>query len=276
MVLSQAAAPAPRAGGDTHEPKLRVVEASKVYTSSAGPVHALDGLSLDVPAGRFVCLLGPSGCGKTTLLWAMTGLHGLTSGQVLLDGAPVDAPRPDDIGIVFQEPNLLPWRSLRANIEFPSEIRHREPDRPRIARLLEQARLTGFENSHPHELSGGMQQRASIVRALSQDPSVLLMDEPFSALDAFTRDEMELMLLELWEESRQTIVFVTHNIAEAVFLADTVVVMSARPGRVSRVIDVGLPRPRTAEMTFEPAFVELTHEIRATVDARGASGERTR
>jgi NitT/TauT family transport system ATP-binding protein len=276
MVLSDAASGAPTVGADKPEPKLRVVEASKVYASSAGPVHALDGLSLDVLAGRFVCLLGPSGCGKTTLLWAMTGLHALTSGQVLLDGAPVDGPRPDDIGIVFQEPNLLPWRTLRANIEFPSQIRHAEPDGERIARLLEQTRLSGFENARPRELSGGMQQRASIVRALAQDPSVLLMDEPFSALDAFTRDEMELMLLELWEQNRQTIVFVTHNIAEAVLLADTVVVMSARPGRVSRVIDVDLPRPRTAELTFEPAFVELTHEIRAAVDARGAGRERTR
>ena len=276
MVLSDSAAAGGGARTAPAAPKIQVVEATKVYASSAGPVHALDRLSLDVPAGRFVCLLGPSGCGKTTLLWAMTGLHGLSGGEVRLDGEPVRGPRPDEIGIVFQEPNLLPWRTLRANIEFPSEIRGQAPDRERIARLLEETRLTGFEDARPRELSGGMQQRASIVRALAQSPSVLLMDEPFSALDAFTRDEMELLLLQLWKEHAQTIVFVTHNINEAVFLADTVVVMSARPGRVSRIIDIDLPRPRTAEMTFEAPFVALAHEIRSAVDARATRPEGVR
>jgi NitT/TauT family transport system ATP-binding protein len=232
-------------------------------------VHALDDVSIDVRVGELVCVLGPSGCGKTTLLWAMSGLHALTGGRVLLDGTPVNGPRPKEIGMIFQEANLLPWRNLRQNLEFPFEIKKRRPDRERIAKLLEQTGLAGFEKSFPRELSGGMQQRASIVRALAQDPSVLLMDEPFGALDAFTRDEMNLLLLRLWAETRKTIVFVTHNISEAIFLADRVVVMTPRPGRVARVYDIELPRPRTVEMTFEQSFIELVQEIKFAVEAGG-------
>ncbi len=232
-------------------------------------MHALDDVSIDVRVGELVCVLGPSGCGKTTLLWAMSGLHALTGGRVLLDGTPVNGPRPKEIGMIFQEANLLPWRNLRQNLEFPFEIKKRRPDRERIAKLLEQTGLAGFEKSFPRELSGGMQQRASIVRALAQDPSVLLMDEPFGALDAFTRDEMNLLLLRLWAETRKTIVFVTHNISEAIFLADRVVVMTPRPGRVARVYDIELPRPRTVEMTFEQSFIELVQEIKFAVEAGG-------
>ncbi len=246
--------------------KIAAVEATKVYETKAGPVHALDQFSLGIRQTEFVCVLGPSGCGKTTLLWAMSGLHELTSGRVLLDGEPVVGPRPDQIGLIFQEANLLPWRNLLQNIEFPFEIKKQAPDRDRIARLLEDTGLAGFEKSFPRELSGGMQQRAAIVRALAQDPSVLLMDEPFGALDAFTRDEMNLLLLKLWSESRKTALFVTHNVAEAIFLADRVVVMTPRPGRHARTFEIDLPRPRTIEMTFEPSFIELIQEVKAAVE----------
>jgi NitT/TauT family transport system ATP-binding protein len=232
-------------------------------------VHALEDVSIDVHDGELVCILGPSGCGKTTLLWAMSGLHRLTRGRVLLDGTEVRGPRPREIGMIFQDANLLPWRNLRQNLEFPFEIKHRKPDEQRIRTLLEETGLAGFEKSYPRELSGGMQQRASIVRALAQDPEVLLMDEPFGALDAFTRDEMNLLLLRLWADTRKTIAFVTHNISEAIFLADRVVVMTPRPGRVARVYDIDLPRPRTIEMTFEPSFIALVQEIKVAVESGG-------
>jgi len=248
------------------EPKLRVENASKVYAAKSGPVPALEDLSLEIAEGELVCILGPSGCGKTTLLWAMSGLHALSSGRVVLDDRPIDGPRPQEVGLIFQEANLLPWRNLRENIEFPFEIKKKRPDRERIEALLDATGLADFADSMPRELSGGMQQRASIVRALAQNPSVLLMDEPFGALDAFTRDEMNLLLLRLWSESGQTIVFVTHNITEAIFLADRVVVLTPRPGRLARIYDIDLPRPRTIDMTFEPSFITLVQEMKRTVE----------
>jgi NitT/TauT family transport system ATP-binding protein len=251
------------------EPKLRVEGASKVYTAKSGPVQALEDISLEIGDGELVCILGPSGCGKTTLLWAMSGLHALTSGTVVLDGTPVDGPRPQEIGMIFQEANLLPWRNLRQNIEFPFEIKKKPVDRARVESLLHETGLAEFGGSMPRELSGGMQQRASIVRALAQNPSVLLMDEPFGALDAFTRDEMNLLLLRLWTESGQTIVFVTHNISEAIFLADRVVVLTPRPGRLAHIYEIDLPRPRTIEMTFEPGFIELVQQMKRTVETGG-------
>jgi NitT/TauT family transport system ATP-binding protein len=252
--------------------KIRVEGATKVYDAKTGPVHALESFSVDIAEGEFVCILGPSGCGKTTLLWAMSGLHPLTRGSILLDGRPITRPRPNEIGMIFQEANLLPWRTLRQNIRFPFEIKRVAADESRIGELLEQTGLTGFERAYPRELSGGMQQRASIVRALAQDPAVLLMDEPFGALDAFTRDEMNLLLLRLWAETAKTIVFVTHNISEAIFLADRVVVMTPRPGRLARIFEIELPRPRTIEMTFEPGFIEQIQEIKRVVESGGAHG----
>ena len=171
--------------------------------------------------------------------------------------------------MIFQEANLLPWRNLRQNIEYPFEIKKKPVDAAAIDRLLDATGLVGFEKAFPRELSGGMQQRASIVRALAQEPEVLLMDEPFGALDAFTRDEMNLLLLRLWSETDKTIVFVTHNISEAIFLADRVVVMTPRPGRLARIYDIDLPRPRTIEMTFEPEFIELIQDIKRTVETGG-------
>ena len=249
--------------------KIRVENATKVYETKTGSVHALEDVSIEVRDGELVCILGPSGCGKTTLLWAMSGLHALSRGRVLLGDTAVTGPRPLEIGMIFQDANLLPWRNLRQNLEFPFEIKKRKPDQGRIATLLDETGLAGFEKSYPRELSGGMQQRASIVRALAQDPSVLLMDEPFGALDAFTRDEMNLLLLRLWAETDKTIVFVTHNISEAIFLADRVVVMTPRPGRVARVYEIELPRPRTIEMTFQPSFISLVQEIKVAVESGG-------
>jgi NitT/TauT family transport system ATP-binding protein len=250
-------------------PKIQINRATKIYETKTGPMRALEDFSLEVREGEFVCILGPSGCGKTTLLWAMSGLHALTSGEILLAGTPVIGPRPREIGVMFQDANLLPWRNLRQNIEFPFEIKRTKPENGRVDALLALTGLTGFEEAYPRELSGGMQQRASIVRALAQDPDVLLMDEPFGALDAFTRDEMNLLLLRLWRESGKTIVFVTHNISEAIFLADRVVVMTPRPGRLARVYDIELPRPRTIEMMFEARFIELIQDIKRTVESGG-------
>ena len=249
--------------------KIRVENATKVYETKTGSVHALEDVSIEVRDGELVCILGPSGCGKTTLLWAMSGLHALSRGRVLLGDTAVTGPRPLEIGMIFQDANLLPWRNLRQNIEFPFEIKKRPVDGQRIDALLGETGLRDFVGSMPRELSGGMQQRASIVRALAQNPGVLLMDEPFGALDAFTRDEMNLLLMRLWSESGQTIVFVTHNISEAIFLADRVVVMTPRPGRVARVYEIELSRPRTIEMTFEPSFISLVQEIKVAVESGG-------
>ncbi len=252
--------------------KLVVEDATKFYDTQSGPLHALDRFSLDVGDGEFVCVVGPSGCGKTTLLWAMAGLHSLTDGRVLLDGERVAGPHPQ-IGMVFQDANLLPWRNLIRNIHLPFEIKGVRPDRARIAHLLERVGLAGFERKVPRELSGGMQQRASIVRALSFDPSVLLMDEPFGALDAFTRDEMNLMVEQIWLETRKTIVFITHNIAEAVFLSDRIFVMSARPGRLARTFEVDYARPRPLDIMGERRFFDMVNEIKSHIQHGSAGAE---
>ena len=251
--------------------KLVVDRATKFYDTRSGPLHALNDYSMTVNDGEFVCVVGPSGCGKTTLLWSMAGLHGLTGGQVRLDGTPIDGPHPE-IGMVFQDANLLPWRTLRRNIHLPFEIKGTRPDHPWIDHLLQRVGLDGFDGKYPRELSGGMQQRASIVRALSFNPSVLMMDEPFGALDAFTRDEMNLMVEEIWLETRKTIVFITHNIAEAVFLSDRVYVMSARPGRLRSVHEIDIPRPRRLEIMTEPAFFETVNTIKVEIEHQSERG----
>jgi NitT/TauT family transport system ATP-binding protein len=252
-------------------PKMSVRDASKLYETKSGAVHALDSVSLDVREGEFLCVLGPSGCGKTTLLWSMAGLHDLTSGEIRLGDDRIVKPHPE-IAMIFQDANLLPWRNLSENIALPFEIKRQRPDRDRIAKLMARVNLAGFETKYPRELSGGMQQRASIVRSLAVDPSVLLMDEPFGALDAFTRDEMNLLIQEIWMETKKTIVFVTHSIAEAIFLADRVVVMSARPGRVSSVYNVDIPRPRPVHIQTRPDFIERILTIKARIDhGRGSA-----
>jgi NitT/TauT family transport system ATP-binding protein len=249
---------------ETARAKLVVKSATKYYDTQSGPLHALDDYSMSVKEGEFACVVGPSGCGKTTLLWSLAGLHPLTSGTVELDGKPVTGPHPE-IGMVFQEANLLPWRNLTRNINLPFEIKKIPPDRERIDQLLERVGLTGFGNKFPRELSGGMQQRAAIVRALSFNPSVLLMDEPFGALDAFTRDEMNLLVEEIWLETQKTIVFITHNIAEAVFLSDRVYVMAARPGRLAKVFDIDFPRPRSLDLLATKEVFDLVNEIKEEI-----------
>jgi NitT/TauT family transport system ATP-binding protein len=246
------------------QPKLRVNKATKVYSTRSGDLLAIDRCSLDVKAGEIVSIVGPSGCGKTTLLWSMSGLHKLTSGEVLLDGAPVNGPSPE-IGMVFQDANLLPWRNLDANIKFPFEIKGTRPDRVWIDELLNRVGLEGFGGRMPRELSGGMQQRAALVRALSFKPSVLLMDEPFGALDAFTREEMNRLVEEIWMDRPTTIVLITHSIDEAIFLSDRIVVMSPRPGRVASIHEVPFARPRSLEIMSTKEVFDLTNTIKLEI-----------
>jgi NitT/TauT family transport system ATP-binding protein len=250
---------------DMAAPKMAVDHASKYYETRSGSVHALDDVSLDVREGEFLCVLGPSGCGKSTLLWSMGGLHGLSGGEIRLGSERITRPHPE-IAMIFQDANLLPWRDLAANIALPFELKHKRPDKARIAQLLERVNLNGFESKFPRELSGGMQQRASIVRSLAVDPSVLLMDEPFGSLDAFTRDEMNLLIQEIWMETGKTIIFVTHSITEAIFLADRVAVMSARPGRIASIYDVDIPRPRSIEIQTKPDFIERVLTIKSRIE----------
>jgi NitT/TauT family transport system ATP-binding protein len=245
---------------------MTIEHATKYYKTQTGSVHALEDLSLEIAEGEFVCILGPSGCGKSTLLWALSGLHELTNGRIMLNGTPVTDPRPE-IGMIFQDANLLPWRNLYQNILFPFEIKKINPKKydQRIKALIDEVGLTGFEKKMPRELSGGMQQRASIVRCLSFDPSVILMDEPFGALDAFTRDEMNLLIQKIWMETGKTIIFVTHNVTEAIFLADRVVVLTPRPGKLAHIFPINLPRPRSIEQTFSPEFLKIVLEIKQTI-----------
>jgi len=259
---------APDASRQRRPPTMSVEHATKHYDTGTGTVHALEDLSLEIANGEFVCILGPSGCGKSTLLWAMSGLHELTNGRIVLNGSPVTGPRPE-MGMIFQDANLLPWRNLWQNIHFPFEIKRLDPKpyQARIRDLLDEVGLAGFEKKMPRELSGGMQQRASIVRCLSFDPEVILMDEPFGALDAFTRDEMNLLIQKIWMETGKTIVFVTHNVTEAIFLADRVVVLTPRPGRLAHVFPIDLPRPRTIDQTFSPEFIKLILDVKRTIQS---------
>jgi NitT/TauT family transport system ATP-binding protein len=252
-------------------PLIAVEEVSRVFTSGARAITALDRVSFDIEAGNFVSIVGPSGCGKSTLLKIISGLLPASSGKVLLNGKRVDQPL-ENVGMVFQAPVLLKWRSVLGNILLPVEFANLDiaSHRQKAQALVKLVGLAGFEDMYPHELSGGMQQRASLCRALVTDPQLLLMDEPFGALDAMTRDELDLELLRIWEERKKTVLFVTHSIQEAVFLSDLVFVMSARPGRLLEKITVDLPRPRTLEMMSALKFGEYTLRIRALLTA--ASG----
>ena len=243
---------------------MSVVEI-KDLTKRFGETTAVQGIDLEIEPGEFVSLIGPSGCGKSTLLRIIGDLIQPTSGTASVNGKPARQARIDrDYGIVFQDAVLYDWRTVGKNIALPLELA-RWNRRRRIAKVKEMVdlvELTGFENHHPWQLSGGMQQRVAIARALSFDPSLLLMDEPFGALDEMTRERMNMELLRIWEASRSTVVFVTHSIAEAVFLSTRVVVMSPRPGRISNVIMVDLPQPRTATTREEPRFFELVTDVR--------------
>jgi NitT/TauT family transport system ATP-binding protein len=241
--------------------------AAKAFVTRGGDrVVAIDDVSIEVGRNEFVCLVGPSGCGKSTLLRLVAGLVVPTGGTVSIGGTAVTEPR-DDTGIVFQAPTLLPWASILDNVLFPLDMMGRlDPaGRARAHELLALVGLAGFEGKYPRELSGGMQQRAGICRALVHDPDILLMDEPFGALDALTREELTVELMRIWQERPKTILFVTHSIPEAVLLADRVVVMSARPGRVAEIINVALPRPRDFDMEARSEFQDATRRIRELI-----------
>jgi NitT/TauT family transport system ATP-binding protein len=253
---------------------IRLQGISQVFRSRDGArVAALDDVDLSVASEQFACIVGPSGCGKSTLLRLVAGLIAPTRGTIEVGGLRVDGPR-EDVGIVFQKPTLFPWASVLENVLMPLKLMGRPTasHRQRAMDLLEMVGLGGFETRLPGELSGGMQQRAAICRALIHDPPILLMDEPFGALDALTREEMTLELLSIWQERRKTIVFVTHSITEAVLLADKVVVMSARPGRIVNDLDVALPRPRSFAQEGLPEFQAVAASVRASIFSRRKGG----
>jgi NitT/TauT family transport system ATP-binding protein len=242
---------------------VAVKDVSKQF--GRGGTVALQGIDLEIAEREFVSLIGPSGCGKSTLLRIVGDLIRPSSGSVVVNGKPARQARIDrDYGIVFQDPVLYDWRTVAKNIALPLEMARwpRRRRSERVREMLELVELSGFENHHPWQLSGGMQQRVSIARALSFDPALLLMDEPFGALDEMTRERLNMELLQIWEQSGSTIVFVTHSISEAVFLSTRVVVMSPRPGRISDVISIDLPQPRTAATREEPRFFELVTQVR--------------
>jgi len=245
----------------------------KTYATRAGPVRALADIAFAVRDGEFITVVGPSGCGKTTLLKILAGLLPASSGEVLLRGTRVDRPR-KDIGVVFQAPVLLPWRTVLQNVLLPVEVQHleRTAGRQRAQELLRTTGLEGFADRYPYELSGGMQQRVAIARGLVHNPAILLMDEPFGALDAMTREHMNLELQRIWQESGKTVIFITHSIPEAVFLADRVFVMTPRPGRIADVVSVDLPRPRALEAMSSTAFGEYVTRIRGHFQATGVIG----
>lgn len=250
---------------------ITVSHLEKRYERHRRPTtHALSDINFSVAKGEFVSLVGPSGCGKTTLLKILAGLSPKSSGEVRIAGQDVDGPL-SKVGMVFQAPTLLPWRTILDNVFIPVEVqgKSKKDYRDRAMELLEMVGLGGFEDKFPNELSGGMQQRAGICRALIHDPEVLLMDEPFGALDAMTREFMNLELLRIWRESGKTIVLVTHSIAEAVFMSDRVIVLSPRPGRMADVVDIELPRPRELRMmSSDEAGVHVEH-IRRYFNAVG-------
>lgn len=249
--------------------EIRAQGLAKTYAGADGPVKALEPTTLDIRQGEFVCFLGPSGCGKTTLLRMLGGLLAPSEGKVLIEGKSLwDGDKRDDgvmgdLGFVFQTASLFPWRSVTQNVTLPLQIRgvKRDLRRARAQELLELVGLESFGDSRPNQLSGGMQQRVAIARALAHEPEILLMDEPFGALDAITRQQMNMELLRLWAETKRTVLLVTHSISEALFLGDRVVSLTSRPGRVARITGVDFPRPRRPEIQREQAFQNLVLDL---------------
>lgn len=259
---------------NSSKPRLSIQGLGVTYTSARGKMEALRDLSLTVGDGEFVSVLGPSGCGKSTLLNIASGLLAPTTGTVAIQGQTINGPRPD-VGIVFQQPTLLPWQTVLQNILVPVEAMGLNvSDRlDRAHQLVELVRLKGFENHYPHELSGGMQQRVGIARGFMHDPELLLMDEPFAALDAMTREHMTDELQSMWMHSEKSVLFITHSIPEAVYLSDRIVVLSPRPGTVVDVIEVDLPRPRDMKTLASPEFNELCNALRLFFREPRNSGE---
>jgi NitT/TauT family transport system ATP-binding protein len=253
---------------------LSLQDVSKVYASRDGPVQALEAISVRAREGEFLSVVGPSGCGKSTLLMIAAGLIRASGGTVAVNGRPVDRPR-TDIGIVFQSPVLLEWRTALGNVMLQAEAKklERNAAQARALHLLRTVGLSGFEQKYPHELSGGMRQRVSLCRALIHDPPQLLMDEPFGALDALTRDQLNLDLQRICIERRMSVLFITHSVPEAVFLSDRIMVMTPRPGKVDRIIEVDLPRPRTLALREMPEFAVYSRQILDVFLARGVLRE---
>ncbi|MGE0747467.1 MAG: ABC transporter ATP-binding protein [Rhodospirillales bacterium] len=250
---------------------IEIVGVRKVFVGQdGGEIVAVDGTDLTIRRGEFVSIVGPSGCGKSTLLTLLSGLVPTTAGEIRIGGARVDGPY-TDLGFVFQTDLLLDWRTVLGNVLLQCDMRGIDPRRheARARELIASVGLAGFENKRPFELSGGMRQRVAICRALLLDPPMLLMDEPFGALDALTREQMQVDLLAMWQRSQKTVLFVTHSISEAVFLSDRVIVMTPRPGRIHAIVDVGLPRPRDLDIHETPEFGRHTRDIRAMFQDMG-------
>jgi NitT/TauT family transport system ATP-binding protein len=250
-------------------PAIELTRISKTFVTASGEfVHALDDTNLVINPGEFITVVGASGCGKTTLLRLIAGLERCTSGTIAIKGARQVGPS-EQAGIVFQDPTLLPWRTVLQNVLLPVEVLRLEARTygSRAKALLETVGLRDFQNKYPHELSGGMRQRVAIARALVNDPAMLLMDEPFGALDALTRDQMNLELLDIWSATHKTVLLITHSITESVFLADRVIVMSPRPGRVVAELMIELPRPRTLDMINNEEFGKYVRHIRRLLDS---------
>jgi NitT/TauT family transport system ATP-binding protein len=243
---------------------------SKVYGGRGGNVTALSDIDCTIGDGEFMSIVGPSGCGKSTLLKILAGLLQRSGGDALLNGTPIDGPR-NDIGVVFQSPVLFPWRTVLGNVLLPVDVQKlgREKMQQRALDLLNLVGLKDFEHRYPWELSGGMQQRVALVRALIHDPALLLMDEPFGALDALTREAMNVELQRIWMESRKTVVFITHSTSEAVFLGDRVMVMTPRPGKVEDMLEIDLPRPRSLDVMTTEKFGTYVRRIRKSLNAGG-------
>ncbi len=243
---------------------IHVRGVSKVFESDAGRVEALRSVNLQVPQSAFVSVVGPSGCGKTTLMRIVGDLEAPTSGRVRVNGkAPAEARRAREIGVVFQSPALMGWRTVAENVSLPGEIFNDSQVVAKTGEMIRAVGLQGFEQSYPRQLSGGMQSRVAIARALTYRPAILLMDEPFGALDEITRERMQLELLRIWRGAKPAVLFITHSIPEAILLSDRVVVMSPRPGRLVADVEVDFPRPRTVELLVRSRFVEMVAHLRA-------------
>lgn len=245
-------------------PALQVQQLALAFSTAQGILPVFANLSFEVHAGEFICILGPSGCGKSSLLRTLAGLLSPTAGEVRLHGTSVRAPR-REVGLVFQHANLMPWRTVRENIALPLQIAPRPNAAAQVEALIDMVGLRGFENALPDDLSGGMAQRVSLARAWVHDPEILLLDEPFGALDALTREQMSAELLHIWQARRKTVVMVTHDISEAIFLADRVLVLSARPAHLRLDLPIPLPRPRVVQVRHTEAFQYLAGQVRAAI-----------